>query len=373
MTAPARVVLVGAGHAHLHVAARTRELTALGATVTLVDPGTFWYSGRATAVLGGRCAPAADCLDPDAIVTAAGGHYVADRVIAIDRDARQLQLAGGGTLEYDWLSLNVGSEVDSKLIARDDGDMTTFPVKPIANLWRLSQAVETRLNNGETPRIVVVGGGPTGCEVAINLAALVRHHGGRAELCLVQRQTRVAPSLPPGAGRRLHAQLERRGVRVVTASGVTEHTAGALMLDDGRRLPADIVVLATGLAAPAWLDELDLPADDGLCVDATLRSIADPRIFAAGDCARVVGHTLPRLGVFGVRQAPVLLANLAATLENRPLQHYEPQSRWLSILDLGDGTGLATRGRRWWHGRASHWLKTRLDRRFLASYRACQR
>ena len=70
--------------------------------------------------------------------------------------------------------------------------------------------------------------------------------------------------------------------------------------------------------------------------------------------------------MFGVRAAPVLLANLIARATDAPLKAYRPQARWLSIVDLGDGTGLATRGGLWSHGRAALWLKRRLDLGFVA-------
>ena len=105
-------------------------------------------------------------------------------------------------------------------------------------------------------------------------------------------------------------------------------------------------------------------------MDATLQSIADERIFAAGDCIRLEGHRLPKLGVFGVRQAPVLLHNLRAFLQGRPLQTFRPQPRCLAILNLGDGRGLALWGPLHWQGQLSLRLKDAIDRRFLARYRA---
>jgi NADH dehydrogenase FAD-containing subunit len=100
-----------------------------------------------------------------------------------------------------------------------------------------------------------------------------------------------------------------------------------------------------------------------------LHSIADNRIFASGDCAAMEGHDLPKLGVFGVRQASHIYSNLLASLDGKPLTNYTPQQRYLAILNLGDGTGLATWGPFWWRGHSSMWLKNSIDRRFLESYR----
>jgi NADH dehydrogenase FAD-containing subunit len=77
---------------------------------------------------------------------------------------------------------------------------------------------------------------------------------------------------------------------------------------------------------------------------------------------------LARVGVYAVRQAPILTYNLLATLEHRPLRRFHPQKRFLLILNLGDDDGLATWGPLAWRGRTPFRIKDRIDRRFLARY-----
>jgi NADH dehydrogenase FAD-containing subunit len=105
-----------------------------------------------------------------------------------------------------------------------------------------------------------------------------------------------------------------------------------------------------------------------LVVDRFLRSIGDPRIFAGGDCIAFATRELPKLGVYAVREAPVLLHNLFATQDGRRLKSYTPQRRALMILNLGDGTGLAIRGGWVLRNRAFAWIKDRIDRAFLRRY-----
>ncbi|MDO8409220.1 MAG: FAD-dependent oxidoreductase, partial [Phenylobacterium sp.] len=172
---------------------------------------------------------------------------------------------------------------------------------------------------------------------------------------------------PGRAGRRLAQALERRGI-VFEAGEVVGRTSAACQLADGRILPCDALVLATGLEAPPLIGALGLPvgADGRLRVSPQMQSVANARVFAVGDCAVIDGAERPAAGVFGVRAAPILLANLMAVATNAPLRAYHPQPRWLSIMDLGDGTGLALRGGLWSHGRAALWLKRRLDLGFVA-------
>ena len=141
-----RVVLLGAGHAHLHVIAHAAELTRRRADVVIVAPDDFWYSGLATGVLAGQYEPAQDVVDVGALAARAGGRFVRDTATAIDPATRRIALAGGATLAYDLLSLDVGSVVDAEAIpgAAAHG----VAVKPLSNLARLRAGLEARWRRG---------------------------------------------------------------------------------------------------------------------------------------------------------------------------------------------------------------------------------
>ena len=141
------------------------------------------------------------------------------------------------------------------------------------------------------------------------------------------------------------------------------------MLRDGTRVPHDTVVLATGLAPPPLATRSPLGGSDGFPVRDTLQHRDHDDVYAAGDCADFLPGPLPRIGVHGVRQGPVLLAALQARIAGAPAPVYRPQRQALAILDLGAGTGLAVRGGWWWLGRASLALKHRIDRRWIDGYR----
>ena len=365
------VILAGAGHVHLYVAAHAEEFPQRGARVVLVDPGKFWYSGMATGMLGGRYEAAEDQVDAKALIESHGGEFVRDRVESINTSERRLRLAGGAELTYDYLSLNVGSHVNVDALPGALGDSSVWSVKPISNLWKLREHLETRFQAGESPRVAVIGGGPTGTEVAANVLALAARHHCQPVVTLVTSGDRLLPQAPTAAAEKLQRNLHQRGLTIRTRSRIVRRDGTSLIGDDGSRFEADVVVLATGLQANSLVHQMGLPTDpqNGLRVNARLHSIADERVFAGGDCAALEGFDLPKLGVFGVRQAKYIHANLLASLEGKTLAEYTPQKRYLAILNLGDGTALATWGPFWWNGRASMWLKDYIDRRFLAGYR----
>lgn len=365
-----RVVLLGAGHAHLHVVAHAAELTRRPAEVVVVAPDDFWYSGLATGVLAGQYEPALDVVDIGALACRAGARFVRDLAVAIDPAARRIVLASGATLEYDLLSLDVGSEVAVDTIpgAAAHG----IPVKPLANLMRLRADLEARWRRGERPAVVVVGGGNSGCEVAAAVAQLAVRRGGTARITLLADTDRVLPSIPALAARGAARALERRGIRIGTGAAVTAVAPDHVRTTRGEAVVFDVLLLATGLVPSPLLRRTGLPTDaaGALRTDAALRSTGDPVIFGGGDCIAFDGRVLPRIGVYAVREAPVLLHNLGAALDGAPLRSYRPQRRALLILNLGDGTGLATWGPFAWRGRAAFRLKDWIDRRWLASVRA---
>jgi len=305
------------------------------------------------------------------LIEAHGGEFIQDRVETVDTCTRRLCLAGGGDLIYDYVSINVGSRVNVDAIPGAAHDPSVWSVKPISNLWKLREHLEARFRAGETPRVAVVGGGPTGSEVAANLSALATRHAIDPRVTLVTQSDRLIVQAPAGAARALRRNLTRRGVVIRTHTHIVRREGKSLSTEDGRRIDADVVVMAIGLEANSLVHEMGLPIHpkEGLRIKATLHSIADERVFAGGDCAALEGFGLPKLGVFGVRQATYIHANLLASLEGKPLAEYQPQKRYLAILNLGDGTALSTWGPFWWNGRSSMWLKDLIDRRFLEDYR----
>lgn len=362
-----RLVLVGAGHAHLHLVREAARLRAAGLEVTLIAPPRFQYSGLASGVLSGALAVETAEIDVLVLASAFGVRHLPQPVTAIDRTARTLTLGGGAIEPFDLLSLNIGSVVaDPYDLASQAG---VWPVKPLANLSALRTRIEAESAlGGAPPRIVVAGGGQSALEIAASLCGLLERQGVRPDVALVAPDYGAA--LPPVARARLLRSLALRGVAFRSGT-VVGREAQACRLADSALLPCDHLVLATGLVAPPLIADLALPVDDDgrLRVTATLQSVGDPAIFAAGDCAVIRDHPRPAAGVFGVRAAPVLRDNLAALGCGEPLRSYRPQTRWLSIMDLGDGRGLAIRGGFWSFGCMALRLMRHLDLGFVRRMR----
>jgi NADH dehydrogenase FAD-containing subunit len=364
-----QVVLAGGGHAHLFAASRAETFRRVGADLTLIDPGMLWYSGMATGMLSGQYSPSEDSVDLGALCQHHGVSFHSSTVVALNREAREVCTESGEAIPYDLLSLNVGSAVDTSQI--EDPDGLAWAVKPIAGLVRLRTALESYAGCGRPCSVGVVGGGPAGAEIAANIDALFTAGGTKANVTILHSGHRLLPDFPKDVAGTISQLLGQRGIAVrlgTRVAGLRKGNEGILATTvDGQELRFDEVVLATGLTAFPTVSALGL-GENGVRVDSRLRSLEDPAIFAAGDCISFAPRELPKVGVFGVREAPILKANLLASLTGRELTQYQPQNKFLIILNMGDGTGLAIRGGWHWHGRLAMKLKDFIDRRFMKRY-----
>ena len=360
-------VLVGAGHAHLHTLKRAAEFARRGHRLTIVAPGPFWYSGLATGMLGGLYPPALDRIDVAALARDGGADFVADRLAGLDAAAGMLQLESGRSISFDALSLNLGSEPPP--IPGGDGP-NCYSVKPIPRLRDLRHDLEDDFGAGKAPRVLVAGAGITGCELAANIAGLAERSGGALSI-VVASGGDILAQVPAKARSRVVESLEARGIVFRRGARIVSVGEGTARLASGGEIGFDRFVNSAGLRPRHILRNTGLPLDDegALIVDSFLRVPAHPAIHAGGDCIAIEGRDLARIGVYAIREAPILHANLMAALEGTPPRRFEPQARYLWIMNLGDGTGLAMRGNRFWQGRLAFRLKDWIDRRFLAAYR----
>ncbi|MFP4270953.1 MAG: FAD-dependent oxidoreductase, partial [Alphaproteobacteria bacterium] len=165
-----------------------------------------------------------------------------------------------------------------------------------------------------------------------------------------------------------------RGVAVRSETEAAAFSHDGVHTAAGETLPAGFVTAAVGARPAPWLAESGLAVtDEGFVeVDAQLRSVSDPRVFAVGDVAHMTASPRPKAGVFAVRQGPVLDAVLRATLAGEPLPAYAPQGDYLRLISLGAKRALALKyglvaGGTGPLGAILWRLKDRIDRRFMAA------
>lgn len=366
-----RVALIGAGHAHLHIAVQAASYTERNVELLLIDPGNFWYSGLATGMLSGEYSAEENNLSPEKLMGSVGGHYTQASVVAVDTSEKKLSLSDGGEITYDWLSLNIGSEVATPWQPTDTGPRS-WPVKPIPEIHQLRETLlATIKSHRQMPRVCVVGGGATGTEIAANLIGLAERNNVTPAVTLVTRSRQLLPKRSKRLSQKISQLLLDRKLRLRLGENVVATSNNGLLTATGQTIECEHVVLAVGLQAKSLTRQLGLSASKkGLKVNAAMQSIDDPNVFAAGDCADFQPRPLPKIGVFGVRAAETIHQNLLASIDDKALQTYKPQRLWLAILNMGNGTGLATWWKFWWLSAGMLRLKDKIDRKFMQRYKS---
>lgn len=367
MTPSLRLVFVGAGHACLFTLARLGDFTGQGVSVTVISSSPFWYSGMGPGLLSGQYEAEEASVDVRAMVEAAGGSFVEEHVAAIDAAQRMVVTEAGRKIAYDVLCLNIGSVV-SQGTAQTDSDCL-FAVKPVSLLLALRNRLLSLA--AERPvRLLVVGGGPAGCEAAANAHALGARHGLKIQVKIVTASDDLLTGFPAKARERMANWCRQNGIVVDTSrrlSGFDDRTA---LFEDGYREQTDLAILATGIRPPDLLkrSELATDAQGALVVDEHLQSVSHPGVFGGGDCICFRPRPLDRVGIFAVRQGPVLYANLRAALSGGRLTPFSPQRKYLLILNMGRGIGLLVRGTLVASGRIMFRLKRWLDQGFIRQF-----
>jgi|WetSurSiteA1Bulk_404760.scaffolds.fasta_scaffold02175_4 NADH dehydrogenase FAD-containing subunit len=361
------LVLAGAGHAHLTVLLKLRDVTAKGHTATVISPSAyFYYSGMGPGMLSGFYKPQEIRFHIKKMVEDRGASFIEDSVISIDPAKRILLLRSGIQMQYDVVSFNIGSGIRQDNVAVSGESV--FPVKPIINLLQARKRILESFKD-RTAGILVVGGGPAGLEISANVWKLMQDNNISGKITFVCGE-RMLKGFPERARTIALKSLKERGITVIEKASLRSLEKGIASLSNGATLAFDIAFLATGVKPPAVFRDsgLETGNDDGLLVNDSLQSVSHPEIFGGGDCISLKDHPLPKVGVHAVKENTILYNNLLTMIEGGELLTYTPQKNYLLIFNLGNGRGLLWRNPFVIDGRPVFWLKNYIDRKFMRKF-----
>ncbi|MDR1316869.1 MAG: FAD-dependent oxidoreductase, partial [Spirochaetales bacterium] len=237
-------------------------------------------------------------------------------VTKIDRERKQLEvvsLESGGKFAcgYDYLVIATGALPIMPDIP-GAGAENVFTLRCVEDGIRIRSAVE-----GGAKNAVIVGAGPIGLELAEQLCLAGLH------TAVIELQPRLLPFLPPGCAGKVEELLAKKGILLRLGAVVEEISASGrkarwLRLRGGEELPADFIVLSTGVRPNTALAEdcgLSLGIKGAISVDAAMRT-GDSSIWACGDCVQSVSRISGKpvyapLGTNANKQGRVAGANIA--------------------------------------------------------------
>ena len=263
---------------------------------------------------------------------------------AIDLNARQIALDNGLTVGYDYLVLAVGTQ---NRWAKIPGVQTyALPFRTLADAERLEARLQM-LEAGDRQRLraIVIGGGPSGVELACKLADRLSKRG---QVHLIERGEAILKNFSAGVRKAALRSLAIRQVQIDYLTDVTALEADAItVVKDGKTItmPVDLVLWAVGTETRNWLANLDCPKNEKgqLLTRPTLQLLDRPEVFALGDLAEIRNSSklVPSTAQAAYQQASHAAKNLKAILQGKRLRPF----RYLhmgDMLTLGKGAAIVS-------------------------------
>lgn len=367
-----RIVIIGGGAGGLPLA--TYLGRRLGkkdrANITLVDSNSIHvWKPRFHEVATGAIDSDLDALDYRGHARMNHYSFELGTLTGIDRVAREVVLAPLNDSEgreilpersigYDYLVLAIGSQgndfnvpgVRQHSLFLDTREQADRFHDRFLNICLAANFADKPIS------VAIVGAGATGVELAAELhhaVAMLKRYGHRQlsrerlHVHLIEAGPRILPALSERVSAAAHAQLEKEGVNVYTATQVTEATENAFITGDGREIKADILVWAAGIKAPAVLTELGLETNriNQIVVDANLWAKGDEHILVLGDCAACAigdtGRQVPPRAQSAQQMAVQTAANLERVLNNEAPKPFKYRDHG-SLVSLSQFTSIGT-------------------------------
>ncbi|GLH74624.1 NADH dehydrogenase [Geothrix limicola] len=293
--------------------------------------------------------------------TQKNAEVVLGEVRAVDLAARRVDLADGTGLSYDFLILAAGSR--SSYFGRKDWEGLAPGLKTLDDALEIRRRfllTFERAEQEEDPDLrrewltfVIVGGGPTGVELAGTLKEMARLslprefrriRTDRARVILVEAGSSILANFGTGLSEKAVVELERIGVEVRLGQAITGIEARAVQLG-GERIPTRTVIWAAGVAAVPLAASLGLEVDriGRLLVEPDLSLPGHPDVFAIGDLAAFLhgsGGALPGVAPVAIQQGDCAANNIVATLGHRSRQAFRYRDKG-SMATLGRGKAVA--------------------------------
>jgi NADH dehydrogenase len=373
-TGPHRIVVVGGGAGGLELATRLGDTLGRSgrAHVTLIEKSrSHFWKPHLHEIAAGSIDLHVHATDYLAQSHWHGFRYRVGEMVGLDRARRRVfvspVLDDDGTpvtqpyeREYDTLVVAVGSQtndfgtpgVAEHAIALETPAQAQRFHRRLVNACLRAHMQDAPLSPRQL-QVAIIGAGATGVELAAELhkatRTLVSYNLERIDperdirIHLIEAGPRILPALPERIAASAHALLAGLGVRVHTGARVTAVNAEGVVLDGGRLLPAELVVWAAGVKAPAFLAKLgglETNRLNQLVVGPTLQTTLDADVYAIGDCAAAPwlgreGVTVPPRAQAAHQQASHLVAQMRRRLDGKPLKPWRYRD-FGSLVSLGE-------------------------------------
>ncbi|MEO1592074.1 MAG: NAD(P)/FAD-dependent oxidoreductase [Cyanobacteria bacterium J06632_22] len=337
-----RICIVGGGFGGLYTAVYLQKYRHLrNCEITLVEPQEqFLFTPLLYEVLTDELQVWEIAPTYSSLVAGKNIHWKQDRAVDVNLAERQVTLARGEVLPYDYLVMATGAV--TRKVETPGVENYAQPFRTLNDALTLKTRLEQLAATHSSPSIIVVGGGASGVELATKVSDRLK---GRAQVVLIDRGNAILKPFAQGLRRAAEKALKKRGVEVWYHSSVDEITdrqvlgqrAGQTFVRD-----CDLTIWATGTQPLGWLGSDAVASNEygQVWVKPTLQLIDHAEVFMLGDSAVIQGAAQPNPNTAqaAYQGADAVAKSLAAMVKGKSAQpfHYLHLG---DMLTLGAGAG----------------------------------
>lgn len=375
-----KLLLVGAGHAHIGLLRRLRGTPLINADITLISeqPQSI-YSGMLPGWMAGHYILDDIRIDIAAQCKQASVHFIQQPIVKIDAKSQRVMTADDYDHSYEVVSLNTGADTDMHWLNNADTNnaetnnadtnsvIAIRPLHSFVNQW--SQVLATAQRSAHY-QLAIIGAGAAAIELVMAAQVALQHIHPNHQVFLICGDVLLA-GFNQKFRHRVIKQLNRLSIEVIYERAIA-YQNGTLITERAslqQSFLMDAVIAATGVTGAAWTASTDIATVDNgfIAVNALQQSVSHNNVFAVGDVATRVDKDVAHSGVHAVHGGAVAADNLLTFMvdQNKPLQSYQPKNRTLYLLSCGDKYAIASWGSVSLQGRWVWYLKRYIDKRFV--------
>ncbi len=336
-----QVILIGGGHTHALFLRKWGMNPIPGVEVSLISPlSETTYTGMLPGFLAGHYRIDEIHIDLVKLCRFAGARLLMASVEDIEACHNLIHVKDRKPLHYDIASVDIG--VTSKLPYPLDSNKYAKTIKPLTDFIKEWEYFFSQVRQGLTqPNVAVIGGGVGAVEIAMAIAFAFKRVGLTDYTMSIIDRTKILSGIQPKSKNRLIANLNELSISVIERAVVSGINARQVFFANRKPINSTFTVVSAGATPYEWLKLTDLPLKGGFIeVNDTLRVDPFTNLFAVGDCAHLSYNPRPKAGVFAVRQAPILYANIKSDLLGTNAKKYIPQKHHLKLISLGKQSAL---------------------------------
>jgi len=264
--------------------------------------------------------------------------FVEGEVTGLDVDDREVELADGETIDYDYALVALGSQTAYYGIpGLEEHSMTLKSLGDALDIHEQVKEAAEDATRSDPAEVVIGGAGLSGIQSAGEVAEFRDRTNAPIEITLVEALEEI---FPPGSAEiqaALREKLEDAGVNILTDDPITEATAEAIEFDERDAIDYDVFVWTGGITGRDAMDGVELDNEHNRVTASSTFETSDDRVFAIGDSAVIDQgeNPAPPTAQAAWQAAEVAGENVARAVDDRPLKTWTHKDKG-TVISIGD-------------------------------------